>query len=380
MTTTALQRTLAWGTVGLFVVTAVVVAVAFPVHASDALTYGEWSRLIASHGGFDFRAVTAAAYNKPLLYVTVGWLWRIFGYSDTSGRLLCGVFGLVLVASMVAIATARPARRFAGAVAALFVLAIPIFAVQFVSMLTDVVVAAMVALTGAVLYAVRRARIRIPALVVSSAAAVLAKPNALLPLIGLAVSQLLVQESLRDRLFGRIVPIAAGSVLGFLYYVLEANHLGYGLRPFLESGVTGPYYSHLAATLRRSAILDFGWFGNALRTVLLFSLVYAGCRLARVDHRRAALASAVAAAVLSWLLPWLGSGESHFGVGPFSGTLSALSWLVVLLDARTRCSGRVREPSRRAAASRLSLPCASDPEGGRRPRGWFASGGPSRMG
>ena len=157
MTATAVQRTLAWGTVGLFVVTAVVVAVAFPVHASDALTYGEWSRLIASHGGFDFRAVTAAAYNKPLLYVTVGWLWRIFGYSDTSGRLLCGVFGLVLVASMVAIATARPARRFAGAVAALFVLAIPIFAVQFVSMLTDVVVAAMVALTGAVLYAVRRA-------------------------------------------------------------------------------------------------------------------------------------------------------------------------------------------------------------------------------
>ncbi|HYY02241.1 MAG TPA: hypothetical protein VE736_00010 [Gaiellaceae bacterium] len=329
VTRAPLLRTLTWGTAALFLAAAVIVAVAFPIHASDALTYGEWARLIAEHGHFNFPSVTGAAYNKPLFYFLEGELWRLVGYGDVSGRLLCAVFGGILVGSLVVIAAARPWRRFAVSLGCLFALAVPLFAIQVVSTLTDVVVAAMVASTGALLY-VRRgpASVRSIALFCSAALAVLAKPNAIPALGGIALSQALDEGTVRERVVRRIVPIVAGGAASFTYYVLQARHLRLGLRPFLESGVTGPYYSHLSDTLRRSAILDFGWFGNTLRTVLLFSLVYAGSRLVRVGHRRAVVISVGAAAVLSWLLPWIGAHEARFAVGAFSGASAVVSWAV----------------------------------------------------
>jgi 4-amino-4-deoxy-L-arabinose transferase-like glycosyltransferase len=285
--------------------------------------------LIAEHGHFDFPTVTGAAFNKPLFYVLEGELWRLIGYSDVSGRLLCAVFGGILIVSLVVIAAARSWRRFAISLACLFVLAVPVFAIQIVSTLTDVVVAAMVALTGALLYVGRgAASIRWTALFCAAALAVLAKPNAIPALAGIALSQFLGDGTLRQRIVRRVLPIVAGGAVAFTYYVVQAHQLRLGLRPFLESGVTGPYYSHLADTLRRSAILDFGWFGDTLRTVLLFSLVYAGLRLARVAHRPAVALSAAAAAVLSWLLPWIGAGEARFAVGAFSGAAAVVSWAV----------------------------------------------------
>jgi hypothetical protein len=322
-------RTLTWGTLALFGAVAATVAVAFPIHASDALTYGEWARLIAAHGGFDFPTVTADAFNKPLFYVLEGELWRAIGYSDAAGRLLCGVFAGILVASLVVIVSARPWGRFAASLAALFALAVPVFAIQVVSTLTDVVVAAMVALTGALVYVARGpASVRAAALLCSSALAVLAKPNAILALIGIVLSQVVASGTVRERVTFRILPVVAGALVGFVYYVVQAHHLRIGLRPFLESGVTGPYYSDLADTLRRSAILDFGWFGNSLRTVLLYALLYAIARFARLEHRRAVVGSVAVAAVLSWLLPWIGAGEARFAVGAFSGTAAVLSWVV----------------------------------------------------
>jgi hypothetical protein len=80
--------------------------------------------------------------------------------------------------------------------------------------------------------------------------------------------------------------------------------------------------------MRRSAILDVGWLGDALRTALIFSLVYAISRFARAGHRRAVAVSLAAAALLSWLLPWIGAGEARFGVGAFSGASALTAWIV----------------------------------------------------
>ena len=105
-------RLVAWGMVAGFLVIAAVVAVAFPIHASDALTFGTWSRLISEHWHFNEQQTGPSAYSRPLFYALQGWLWAIIGYSDVSGRLLCGLFSLLLVAALAFAAAAmhEPAR------------------------------------------------------------------------------------------------------------------------------------------------------------------------------------------------------------------------------------------------------------------------------
>ena len=142
-------------------------------------------------------------------------------------------------------------------------MATPVFANQVVATLTDVFVAALIALTGAFLFRPLRGVWRQSVAVGSVATlAVLAKPSAIPALVGLGLAQLLVRQPLRRRVLLRIVPLAAGTLLGFLYYVVQAAHLNIGLRTFLEAGVRGPYYSDLADQTRRYEILNAGWFGN----------------------------------------------------------------------------------------------------------------------
>ena len=88
-------RVVTWATAAIFFGVAVLVAIAFPLHASDALTFGEWSRLIAQHWHHVLDPST-----RPLFYVLQGSLWHVAGYSDTSGRLLCGLFSVILVVSL----------------------------------------------------------------------------------------------------------------------------------------------------------------------------------------------------------------------------------------------------------------------------------------
>ena len=145
-------RLVAWGMVAVFLLIAAVVAVAFPIHASDALTFGTWSRLISEHWHFNEPQTGPSAYSRPLFYALQGWLWGVIGYSDVSGRLLCGLFSLLLVAALAWAVSARPWGRLAAAVIGLLVVATPVFANQVVATLTDVFVAAFIALTGALLF------------------------------------------------------------------------------------------------------------------------------------------------------------------------------------------------------------------------------------
>ncbi len=301
---------------------AVVVAIAFPLHANDALTFGEWSRLIAMHWDNIFDAS-----NRPLFYALQGSIWHVIGYSDTSGRLLCGLFSLLLVVSLARLASARRDGELTASLAVLFVLAIPVFAIQVVSSLTDVVVASLIALAGALVLRLPAETLRPPVLVALAAMlAVLAKPSAILPLIGLAAGQVLRAESLRIRLLYRVAPIAGGTAAGVAYYVVQAVRTHQALT--FEAGVTGPYYTHLAAATRRLGILDASWFGELLRTPLLFALLYTSARLLAVRHRTAVVALVPAVAVGSWLLPWIGARESRASVGAFANPSSAVAWFL----------------------------------------------------
>jgi hypothetical protein len=316
-------RMLTCVTTGVFFAVSALVAVAFPLHANDALTFGEWSRLIATHWGH----VTDAS-NRPLFYVLQGSLWHLIGYSDTSGRLLCGFFAAVLVASLAWIATGRVVSRVTAALVVLFLLAAPVFANQVVSSLTDVVVASLLALTAACITRLAPVGWRLAAAPIAALLAVLAKPSALLALIGIGASQLLATGSVRERLLRRVVPLTAGTLAGFTYYVVQAERTGQSLHSFLSAGVTGPYYAHLAAATRRGALLQFAWFGPLLGTVLLFTLLYTVVRLAGAPHRPAVLLLAPSTAVLAWFLPWIGGREQTLAVGVFANASSAVSWAV----------------------------------------------------
>jgi len=322
-------RLVSWGMVAAFLLISAVVAVAFPIHASDALTFGTWSRLISEHWHFNEPQTGASAYSRPLFYALQGWLWAIIGYSDVSGRLLCGLFSLLLVGALAWAVSARPWGRLAAAVIGLLVVSTPVFANQVVATLTDVFVAAFIALTAALLFrplpGVRRQSVSVGS---AAALAVLAKPSAVPALIGLGLAQLLVKEPLRRRLLLRIVPLAVGGVLGLLYYVVQAAHLHIGLRPFLEAGVRSPYYSHLADETRRYELLNAGWFGNTLRSLLLFTLLYTAARLAGVVHRNAVLAIVPGIVLLSWFMPWLANRETHVRVGAFANATSLVARLL----------------------------------------------------
>lgn len=337
-------RLVAWATAAVFLAVAAVVAVAFPLHASDALDFGEWSRLIAERWHHVVDPST-----RPLFYVLQGSLWHVIGYSDTSGRLLCGLFSVVLVVSVAWLVGAHRWGGAASAVAVLLVLATPVFAYQVVSSLTDVVVASLIALTAALVCRLPRAQWWPPLLVgLSALLAVLAKPSAILPLAGVAGATLLAEEPLRARLLRGVAPVAAGSLGGFAYYIVQARRTHSGLLTYVGAGVNGPYYSHLAAVTRRTATLDAGWLGSSLRTLLLFALLYTAVRLVGAEHRRAVLIALPAAAVFAWFLPWLGVRETRLGVGAFANASSLVAWVVTLFSlAAAAWSPPDAVPSRR---------------------------------
>src|SRR6185295_3009172 len=89
----------------------------------------------------------------------------------------------------------------------------------------------------------------------ASALALLAKPSALLALVGLALAHLVVNESWRSRLLYRVGPIAAGLGVGLAYDAVQANYVHQGLRTFLQAGVNTDYYRTLADEARRYALL-----------------------------------------------------------------------------------------------------------------------------
>jgi hypothetical protein len=304
-----------WILTGLFFAIAIFVAIVIPIHAQDALTFGEWSRLISQHWHLHYAAATAQEYGRPLFYVLQGWVWGLFGFNETTGRILSGLFSVLLLGALVSLLRNRPWGGLAAGLAALALVATPVFAIQIVSGLTDIPVAALVALAGALVWGSRPGPLRASAAALAATLAMLAKPSALLALVGLAGAHLLVRESWRSRLVYRIAPIAFGVGLGLVYDSVQAHHVNQGLRTFLQAGVNTAFYRALADEARRFVLLDAGWFGDGLRVALIFALVYTLLRLVGARHRLAVLMSVPVALVGSWLGPWLAAREERLAVG-----------------------------------------------------------------
>ena len=310
-----LAAAITWLTTALFFAAVLLVAVVIPIHAQDALTFGEWSRLISKHWHFHVPAATPQEYGRPLFYVLQGWLWGLFGFSDISGRILSGLFSALLLAALVWLVRDRAWGGLASLLAALALIATPVYAAQAVSGLTDIPVAALVALAGVLVWGRRPGAVRAVTAAAVATLAMLAKPSALLALAGLALAQALVRESWRSRLLYRIAPIAAGIGLGLAYDATQARYVHQGLRTFLQAGVNTDYYRSLADAARRFALLDGSWFGDGLRVAIFFALVYAVLRLARASHQASVVVGVPLALLASWLGPWIAAHESRVSVG-----------------------------------------------------------------
>jgi hypothetical protein len=180
--------------------------------------------------------------------------------------------------------------------------------------LTDVPVAAFIALTGALVWGRRPTPARATAAAVAAALAMLTKPSALLALVGLALAQLLVDESWRSRILYRVMPLAAGLAAALAYDLTQARYVHQGLRTFLQAGVNTDYYRALADEARRYALFDGNWFGDGLRVAAFFGLLYAILRLTGIGHRIAVLVGVPSALLVSWLGPWFAAHQDRIAV------------------------------------------------------------------
>jgi hypothetical protein len=317
--------TIAWLSAFVFFAAAFMLAIVIPIHAQDALTFGEWSRLISQHWHLHYDAATPQEYGRPLYYVLQGWLWGAFGFHEPLGRILSGVFSVLLAGSLVWLVRVREWGGLASALAVLALVSIPVFATQVVSGLTDIPVAALVALAGALVWGRRPSFGRGVAVAAASALALLAKPSALLALVGLALAQVLVTESWRAKLLYRITPIAAGLGVGLVYDAVQADYVHQGLRTFLQAGVNTDYYRSLADAARRYALLDGAWFGDGLRVAAFFAVAYTVLRLVGVAHSLAVSVGTPVALLFSWLGPWLAAHETRGTVGSLHSVGAALT-------------------------------------------------------
>jgi 4-amino-4-deoxy-L-arabinose transferase-like glycosyltransferase len=335
-----LASAIVWITSGLFLLAAFFLAVVIPIHAQDALTFGEWSRLVAEHWHLHYAAATAQEYGRPLFYVLQGWIWGVFGFAEPVGRVLSGLFSVLLLGSLFWLVRDRDWGPLASLLAVFALISVPVFAAQIVSGLTDIPVAALVALAGALLWRRRPTPARAAAIGVVSALAMLVKPSALLALGGLALAQLLFRESWRGRLLYRVAPVIGGLGVGLLYDVLQARYVHQDLQTFLQAGVNTDYYRTLADEARRYALLDGNWFGDGLRVAAFFALLYAVLRLAGMRHRLAVLLGAPLALFASWLGPWVAARESEVTVGALhsvgaaAAALGTTAFLLLGLAAR----------------------------------------------
>jgi len=345
---------------------ALLLAIAVPFHATDALIYGRWSKEIAQAGHFTFPDVGNAYLHRPLFYASQGWLWWIFGVHEWMGRILALAIGVLFVWTTAALAGGDRRLPFAGAVTAAVMLACPEVMLLGFSGLTDVPVAAFCGAAAAALWAGRTdARWRIGAVAAAGAAAMLTKPSAVPALVALGVVHLVVGErrEWRSRLVRGSVPLALGTAVALAYDQSQASRLHQSLNDFLHGAIpaTDPlynriaaFYLHLRSNARETVVLPFQWLGPYLGVPLIFGLTYGGLRVIGLAHRMAATVAAVLAAVGCWVLP-IAAGQGVTS-GPFDNDrpVAALMTIVlaVAMFAARRCPD-VRAPSRTLLARLL---------------------------
>lgn len=301
---------------------ALAVAITVPFHATDALIYGLWSKLLARDGGFHFDELSNAYYHRPLLYVAQGELWRVFGVHEWTGRLLALGFGALLFVTTAALAAAGDRTDavtrtwgLAGALSGVALIASPDVAQLAFSGLTDVPVGALCGVVACALWVGRtQAPWRPAAVAAAAAAAALTKPSALPALVALGVAHLVTgpRGEARERLVRGCLPLAAGLGAALGYDLQQARSLGQSLPDFLKgalpavdplSGRIDDFYAELNARSSREVVLALQWLGPYLALPLIFGLVYASLRAFGGDHRRATIAAAALAVAGSWLAP-----------------------------------------------------------------------------
>jgi len=313
--------------VALFLVALTWVAIWVPFHATDALIYGRWSRLIGLEGGLHFDGIGAGYLQRPLVYVVQGWLWNVFGFHEWIGRLWSLLFVVVLVWAVWRVAARDRGGATVGAIAAVLLVATPDVVSLGAAGLTDVPVAAMVALCGVLVLLPdgRWSRWLLAAAIVAAALlAGLAKVSAFFALLGLGLALFVgPRDRLVARLLWRGVPLAVGALLALAWNAIQADHIGARLSDFLRgtdeapSGGVVAYYAQLNAQSRGSFIAGMEWLGPYLTLPLLFGLIYGVVRVIGRPHRLAATIAAPSALVLSFLLPALASPGTSGAVGPW---------------------------------------------------------------
>ena len=309
-----------------------VISIALPYGEWDAMAYGAWSRLIAEHWPhLRFATASALDYHRPFFYALQGTLWRIFGFHQSLGRLLSLAFAALLAAAVGFIAWRSAPRRYAEVAAAVAVALLIILASfdRFIaSGLTDVPVAAMLALTAALLLARGLGRARLPLVGAAACLSLLTKPSALTALVGMGAAVLLGPRTQLRRRLPAAGAIAAGTAVALVYDLAQAHYVHMGLRAFMTEGTDG-FYASLSAQVRHDVLLDSSWLGVDLRLVLTFAIAYALARLLpRSTHRISVGAALLIAVVWSWLGPHLGGAGGGLVAGA-SGRLEQTAVLVL---------------------------------------------------
>lgn len=334
----------AGGVVALFAAAMAFVAVTVPFHATDALIYGRWSRLIALDGGIAFDGIGSGYLHRPLVYVVQGWLWGLLGFHEWIGRVWALLFLALLVWAVVRLAALDRGGALAGALAGLLLVASPDVVALGAAGLTDVPVAALAAATGLLALAPSRRPPLVDAALIalSAALAALAKPSAFFALAGIGLALLVgPRAQLAARLVRRGAPLVAGGALALAWDAIQAARTDVPLTDFLQgadaplAGAVTALYAELNAQSRGSFIAAMEWLGPYLVLPLLFGLLYAVLRVAGRPHRQAVTWGAPAALALAIVLPLLADGAA----GPFDpdrpvALLATLALIVPLWLAR----------------------------------------------
>ena len=303
---------------------AVLVAATLPFGEWDAMAFGTWARQMADHWPhLRFPDQGPIEYHRPLFYFLEGTLWRVFGFHQALGRLLSLVFAVLLAGALAFAAARSAARRYAVVAAALalgLVLATTPFEHYVVSGLTDVPVAALIAATAALLFTRRW-----PLVALAACLALLTKPTALSSLAGLAIAVLIGPRATIRRRLPAAAAIGLGTAAALVYDAVQAHLSHVGLGTFLTAGGKDAFYTALAASHRRNALLDESWLGAELRILLLFALLYAVLRL-RVAHRTAVAVALPVAFAWSVAGPHIagGAGVVAGSGGPFRSAVALL--------------------------------------------------------